>query len=372
MNSTDSPDELSTPELPASTPVSHDEVQASTDKQGTANGENSVIDLFPEVTVFRKRSRSNFVFMYNNINSYRHKHISIKEMLSNGLIDFIAIAESKLDSSFPTAQFRIQNFEIYRQDFTSNSGGILIHLREDIPQRRIEYAEVTCDGFESICIEVTLGGTKSVITSFYKHPHVKHELFKLCFSKVIDNLLRIYDDLIFLADANCCPTKSSTIQDICDTYGLKNLIKSPTCHKSQNSTLLDVLLVNNPKRYIDSLNAPFCLSDFHNIIGAATRRFAPVRKPFVLQYRSYKHFNDADFLYDMSSAPFHVAEIFDDVNDMAWYTNALISTITDSHAPTKTKILKHKPVPYMNSELRKTMYARNMARNKHRKFGIDH
>ena len=74
----------------------------------------------------------------------------------------------------------------------------------------------------------------------------------------------------------------------------------------------------------------------------------------------------------MSVAPFHVAEIFDDVNDMAWYTNTLISSITDTHAPCKSKILRHKPVPYMNSELRKTMYARNMARNKHRKFGNDY
>ena len=61
------------------------------------------------------------------------------------------------------------------------------------------------------------------------------------------------------------------------------------------------------------------------IIGAATRRFDPVRKPYVLKYRSYEHFTDREFLDDMSIAPFHVAEIFDDVNDMAWYTNTLIS-----------------------------------------------
>ena len=306
--------------------------------------------------------------MYNNINSYRHKHISIKELLSNGSFDFIAIAESKLDSSFPKDQFRIENFECYRQDFTSNSGGLLVYLRDDIPHRRLESAEVNGNGFESICMEVTIGNTKSVITSIYKHPRVTHANFKIYFSKLIDTLLRQYDDLIFLADANCCPTKSSTIQDICDLYGLTNLIKDPTCHKSKKSTLLDVLLVNNPKRYIGTLNATFCLSDFHNIIGAATRRFAPVRKPYILHYRSYKRFTDADFLYDMSIAPYHVAEIFNDINDTAWHTNSLVSSIIDVHAPIKTKILKHKPVPYMNSELRKTIYTRNMARNKQRKF----
>ena len=71
----------------------------------------------------------------------------------------------------------------------------------------------------------------------------------------------------------------------------------------------------------------------------------------------------------MSSAPFHVAEIFDDVDDMAWYTSTLITGVVDFHAPVKSKFVKWKPMPYMNSQLRKAMYAPNMARNKFKKFG---
>ena len=252
---------------------------------------------------------------------------------------------------------------------TSKSGGLLVHVRNDLPQRRLTHAEVNSNGFESICIEVNVGKTKTAITSIYKHPCVKFDYFKTCFSKIIECLLRTYDDLIFLADANCCPTKSSTIQDICDLYGLSNLVKDPTCHKGPTSTLLDVVLVNNVKRYMGVLNEQFCLSDFHNIVGASTRRFAPIRKPYLLQYRSYKKFDDAKFLFDIAAAPFSVAEIFDDVNDRAWFTSTLISNIVDTHAPMKTKWLKFRPVPYLNSELRKTKYARNMARNKYRKFG---
>ena len=197
----------------------------------------------------------------------------------------------------------------------------------------------------------------------------QNNVFKSYFSQLIDYLLRTYDDFVFLADANCCPLKINTIQDICDLYGLTNLVKEPTCHKSSEPTLIDIILVNRPKRYMGILNAEFCLSDFHNVIGASTKRFAPVRKPFLLQYRSYKHFDDANFIQDMSGAPFHVAEIFDDASDMAWFTSTMISDVINDHAPLKTKLLKFKPVPYMNSELRKTMYARNMARNKYRRYG---
>ena len=65
-------------------------------------------------------------------------------------------------------------------------------------------------------------------------------------------------------------------------------------------------------------------------------------------------------------------EIFDDTDDMAWYTNGLLSDVIDSHAPVKSKIIKKQSVPYMNSNLRKAIYKRNMARNKCRKYGNKH
>ena len=35
-------------------------------------------------------------------------------------------------------------------------------------------------------------------------------------------------------------------------------------------------------------------------------------------YRSYKHFNKTTFLHDLSAIPYHITEIFDDVDD-AYY-----------------------------------------------------
>ena len=75
------------------------------------------------------------------------------------------------------------------------------------------------------------------------------------------------------------------------------------------------------------------------------------------------------FADDISSAPFHVAEIFDDVDDMSSYVSKLLGNIIDSHVPLKCKNIKCNSAPFMNSQLRKSMYKRNMARNKFRKNG---
>ena len=57
---------------------------------------------------------------------------------------------------------------------------------------------------------------------------------------------------------------------------------------------------------------------------------------------------------------------------MAWFHSSLIKTIVDENAPIKSKIVKTKCVPYMNSKLRKAQFARNMSRKKFRRSGKSH
>ena len=92
-------------------------------------------------------------------------------------------------------------------------------------------------------------------------------------------------------------------------------------------------------------------------------------KPRKITYRSYKNFDDDEFKFDLNCAPFHVGDIFDDVEDTAWFHSKLLNNIIDSHAPIKVKTVQKDSVPYMNSKMRKALYQRNMVRNKFKKFG---
>ena len=116
-------------------------------------------DIFPGVSSFRRRFMSNFILPYENINSFRHKFAPSSEILSKKLVDFMAIAETK-----PGAHFYVEDFTLHRQDFIALSGGLIIYIRSDLPHRRLKYAEVNCYGIESLCIEVTIGNTKTAIT----------------------------------------------------------------------------------------------------------------------------------------------------------------------------------------------------------------
>ena len=122
---------------------------------------------------------------------------------------------------------------------------------------------------------------------YIQTPKVTNELFTKYFSRLSDMLWRSHDDFVYLGDMDCCPIKSHAIENICEQYDLTNLIKEPTCHKGPTPSLLDVISVSNPRRYGSSFNVYCGLSDFHNILGAATKRFAPSQKPRIIHYRSF-------------------------------------------------------------------------------------
>ena len=197
--------------------------------------------LFKPVFDFRRKHPSNFIFAHVNVNSMRHKFASLQEILSKNCLDYFAVSETKLDGSFPNAQFSVKGFNLLCEDNTDTSGGLMVYICSDIPHRRLTTVKYNKDGIESICIEVILGNTKTVIACIYKHPRVKNDVFKTAFCSISDQLFRNCSDAIFIGDMNSDPNKNDVIKDICDMYSLCNLIKGPTCHKAATSTLLDVV-----------------------------------------------------------------------------------------------------------------------------------
>ena len=145
--------------------------------------------------------------------------------------------------------------------------------------------------------------------------------------------------------------------------------RSRHCFKWETPTLLDVILTNNTKRVGHALNIGNGVSDCHNLICFSTKIQVPRKLQNVLTYRSYKHFDACQFKYDLSSAPYHVARIFDDFDDEYWFINELMVDVIDSHAPTKRRKPVNNPVPFMNAKLRKACHTKSMARNKYFKFG---
>ena len=87
-----------------------------------------------------------------NINSIRNKFESLKKIVSTN-VDILLICKTKLDLSFPRAQFHIHAFgEPYRFDRNGKGSGILLYIRDDILSKFVE-SKMTIEG---LFIEINL------------------------------------------------------------------------------------------------------------------------------------------------------------------------------------------------------------------------
>ena len=84
----------------------------------------------------------------------------------------MTISETKLDSSFPNAQFRIEGYcnpADYRKDNTSRSGGMVTFIKSGTPCQRLH--EYEPNSSEIMCIELNVQGTRWVVISVYSPPY---------------------------------------------------------------------------------------------------------------------------------------------------------------------------------------------------------
>ena len=93
------------------------------------------------------------IFGHLNINSLRNKFDLFSEQVK-GSIDILMVSETKLDDSFPEAQFLIEGFHSpFRFDRNINGGGIMMYVREDIPTKLLSH---DFQGVESVFVEMNL------------------------------------------------------------------------------------------------------------------------------------------------------------------------------------------------------------------------
>ena len=298
------------------------------------------------------------------------KFEAVECVLNDGLIDIFALSESKIDESFPNAQFIINGFSLHRKDRNRFGGGLLLYIRSDIPHRRrcdLEPNGQIPHGIEIMVIEARLYKMeKWHLVIIYKPPKVTKNSFENTLTEMCQSLEKESPHWFIMGDTNLDVSHVKSLSDLCVVYNLSNLVDGPTCFKGDTPSSIDVLLSTEPKRFKNSLNSSCSISDFHNLTCVATKLHKPHIEPKTIYYRSYRNFDDI-FLNDVQNIPFWISDVFEDEDDRLWSFGKLFSDVIDKNAPIKKRTLKKPSLPYMNSSLRRAIHKKNMLYNSYRK-----
>ena len=319
------------------------------------------MDDFEQLT---NKFRNNPIISYLNINHLRNKIVDLRPIMKDLEPTVLAIAETKLNDSYPSSQFRVDGYYCpseYRKDRTYNDGGgVLVYIKQGIPAKRLKSFEPL--GIESIYLEITLGKQKWCIIATYRSEDVKVVDYLDILSKSLDSVYSTYNNVILMGDINInflnknCP-KFKKFETFCDTFSLKNLIKSPTCFQADIPTSLDVIMTNKNRSFINSNVVITGLSDWHGMVTTMTRTHVKKLPPKTIRYRSFKNFDEVSFLRDMQQ----IMENRDFTGEIEPFENLAIDflNVVDNHAPLKSKIVRGNDAPFMTTELRREIRYRS-------------
>ena len=148
------------------------------------------------------------------------------------------ISETKIESSFPSVQFRLEGYAAScRLDRNANGGGILLYIRKDIPST-LPNSNLSIEGF-FLCS--SYNPKKNFIAN-----HLN------CTGRNLDPQLGQYENIILMDHFNVEPN-DATMKILCQIYGCKNIVKDQICFKNPiNPTCIDLIITNRPKSYQES------------------------------------------------------------------------------------------------------------------------
>ena len=306
---------------------------------------NTVVNL-------KLRNPTNILFAYLNINSIRNKFSDLKVFVGN-TFDAFTIAETKLDESFPSADFKFEGYQFppFRIDCKSNSGGLLTYVKNDISVRQLSKYEID-PALHILPLELRLKSKKLLVFNIYRPDRINVDLFFNILSEAIYQYEPEYDNIYICGDFNLEPTdpKLRNFLEFCE---LTNVMKSKTCFKSTRGTCIDLILTNIPSTIKKSGKVVTGLSDFHCLIYFMLKTKYEKLPPRIIKYRDYKNFNEDNFLYELNTCIFN--------NAISNYDNFenIFTNILDRHAPLKTKYLRANNKPHVSKNLRKAIMLRS-------------
>ena len=132
------------------------ELESVSDSQIFQNNSFSNLDLdLCNLQLLKQKYHSNPFISYLNINSLSNKNDALRQICKTAPLEILCVDETKLDSSFPNSQFRIDGyiFHPYRRDRDNHGGGKMVFIREGLITKRLENLETKLS--ETICLELT-------------------------------------------------------------------------------------------------------------------------------------------------------------------------------------------------------------------------
>ena len=309
-----------------------------------------------------------------NVRSIFYKVTEVDILCNKHRFDILAINETWLNSNIEDSEISIPGYNILRNDRPTHGGGVAFYIKKEIKFKAREDIYKR-HSLESCWIELSTKQGPLLIGTVYRPPSANNVYYDK-FLDMLNDVSTEGKDIILLGDLNLnCLNHASnkTISSLEAMYDMKQLVKSSTrIYPMTNSqgqlyfkeSLIDIVLSTLPNFHKCTSVIKSSLSDHFLVKTKINIQPAIVHK--TVTYRDYNKFDADSFTKDLlnSNTLKEVTSIQD--TEYAWgHFKNIFMNICNKHAPLKTRRVRIRKCPWINTEILKHIHSRDYA---HRKY----
>ena len=249
-----------------------------------------------------------------------------------------------------------------RADRNQHGGGLLIYINEGVPAKEVSTSGLTAKEIEIKVIEINLHKIEWLFIGIYRPLSQSEKFFFEEISKNMEHYFTNYENFLVVGDFNL-GEENSILKDFMNSCNLENVVKKPTCFKSDSPTCIDLILTSDTTRLKNTTTIETGLSDFHVMKATALKGSFRKRGPRIITYRDYNKFNNSVFRAELQEELTSNSDGNQDFTNV----NRISKRVLDKHAPCKKKYVRANDGPFMTKELRKANMKRTRLKNRFNK-----
>ena len=313
------------------------------------------------------------IFAHLNVHSLLPKLDELRSSLVEPTsLPVVAFSESWLDDTVSDGEISIPGYSAFRKDRNRNGGGVVVYVNETL--RASKRPDLDNSELEAVWVEIRQTASKRLVVGVLYRPPSSDSGFMTDLSEVLQMLRLEQKEIIILGDLNCNmlkadgPTKQ--LLEILEENDLHQLITAPTRVTRESETIIDLLITSDRDKYAEVGCRDCSLSDHRLVYGSRKLEFVTPKakhRVHVSQYRVYSKCCTEALKRDLDGVPWHILEIFDDIEDSWNMWKLLFTSVLNEHAPIKKSRKRRHQVPWITDEIRDLFRIRDHLGKKARK-----
>lgn len=308
-----------------------------------------------------------------NKNNFRVGHLNVRSLMSgfhdfSDLIlknsyDIFGVSETWLSDDVPSTAVNINGYELVRRDRGSRGGGVAFYVKNSYKFDLIENDFNNSSSIaEHIWLKLKIGKSNLALGLIYRPPQNSTAEFINLLDDLLSYMIPQCENIVIIGDFNInFFNLNSSVLQCFNAYGFCEVLNEPTRVTCNSASLIDQIFVNNTDIITNSGTINTDLISDHSLIFCELTIDRKNSKQKFIEHRSFKYFDERNFLNDLHSTPWDDIFYINNINTKVTLMSTYIQRLFDIHAPIRTVRVNKPAAPWLSDTLKIIMSQRDAA-----------